>query len=61
MRAVYRRNERGKFELVAAFAVENTPPLPSDWPREIEEWLNSEGETTKVIECGLNDLTTAKV
>lgn len=60
MRAVYKVLPDGKYELVAAFNVNQSPPLPSDWAEEIAEWLAHENQAAVVDECKLKDLLIVK-
>ena len=58
IKAIYRAREDGDYDFVAAFETEETPQEPSNWPEEIVEWLNSEGEETLVVEnIALHNLT----
>lgn len=60
IKAIYRRREDGDYDFVAAFETEQMPEPPSNWPEEITEWLNAEGELPLVIEnidlCKLPDV-----
>ena len=60
IKAIYKRREDGDYDFVAAFASEQLPALPSDWPGEVIDWLTSEGELSLVVEnvdlCKLPDV-----
>ena len=49
-RAVYKLREDGDYDFVAAFDTEQLPDAPSDWPQEIYDWLNREGEDALIVE-----------
>lgn len=49
-KAIYKRRDDGDYDFVAAFETEQLPEPPSNWPDEIVEWLNSEGETPMIVE-----------
>lgn len=53
-RAVYKQREDGDWDFVAAFSSEEH--WPDDWPRQIVEWLEREGETATVRELDLNEI-----
>lgn len=50
IRAIYKRREDGDYDFVAAFETEQMPAPPSNWPEEILEWLNAEGELPMMVE-----------
>ena len=50
IKAIYKRREDGDYDFVAAFETEQLPEPPSNWPEEITEWLNAEGELPLVVE-----------
>ena len=60
MRVVYKVLPDGKYELVAAFNINQSPPFPSDWAQEIADWLVHEGQAAVVIEQKLKDLLIVK-
>lgn len=49
-RAVYKIREDGDYDFVAAFAVDSLPDAPSDWPKEIADWLESQGEQALIVD-----------
>lgn len=49
-KAIYKRRQHGSYDFVAAFETEQLPGPPSNWPEEIIEWLNAEGELPLVVE-----------
>ena len=58
IKAIYRRRADGDYDFVAAFETDQLPEPPNNWPEEITEWLNLEGELPLVIEnIDLNKLT----
>ena len=50
IKAIYKRREDGDYDFVAAFETDKLPPLPSDWPSEVVEYLNGENELVLIIE-----------
>jgi hypothetical protein len=50
IRAIYKRREDGDYDFVAAFETDLMPAPPSNWPEEILEYLNAEGELPLVLE-----------
>lgn len=48
--AVYKLREDGDYDFVAAFAKDQLQDMPSDWPKEIADLLNREGEDALIIE-----------
>jgi hypothetical protein len=48
--AIYRRREDGDYDFVAAFNRDEIPVEPSNWPREVVDWLESENEEVLVVD-----------
>ena len=55
-RAIYIQRSDGDFDFVAAFDIDQLPAAPSNWPKEIADWLESEGETVRMLEEDLSKL-----
>lgn len=53
IKAVYRARLDGDYDFVAAFETEQChPPFPdgTDWPEEVKEWIEHEGDNCLIIE-----------
>lgn len=56
VKAVYYKSKAGDWKFVAAFAENQLPEFPSDWPLEICEWLQRDFQIATVVLCEIHRL-----